>query len=90
MRSYREDDFLAVEYHLEEVVKATLKFNLPDDQGNFVLASHASELAIDISTLREQTRTWLKHGHEFKTPGEAIEACREILSDSFAILDQAG
>ena len=38
-------------------------------------------MAMSINDFMNQTRSWLKHGHEFTTPTQTIEACRALLAD---------
>ena len=62
-------------------MNATINFTLPEDQAEHRLAIHAGDMASAICHHMETTRSWLKHGHSFRTPDEAIEACRALLSD---------
>lgn len=58
---------------------ATLTFNLPEDDGAHKRALFADLIYAQMEDAREQIRSWRKHGHTFKTPDEAIEACRALL-----------
>ena len=64
-------------------MKASLVFALPEEAQEHADALRGGELASAIHAFREHTRSWLKHGHEFKTPDEAIEACRKLLEDFY-------
>ena len=60
---------------------ATLTFDLPADATEHLWAVHSDRLAGAIADSLEQTRAWLKHGHQFQTPEQAIIACRDLLTD---------
>ena len=62
-------------------MKATLEFNLPDEATEHRWAVQAAELAGAVSFAEDQLRAWLKHGHQFETVEEALEACRGMLSE---------
>lgn len=63
-------------------MKACLEFTLPEEATEHLWAVHAPQLAASLCDLDEALRTWLKHGHEFKTADEALQACRDHLMDS--------
>lgn len=69
-------------------MKATLEFNLPEEAHEFYIASRATTLALEVNAVREKIRSWLKHGHEFKTPDEALVAVRDELIDAFNIANE--
>ena len=54
--------------------KATLEFNLPEEQQDFYRASKGNEAFCALEDIRQPIRDWLKHGHDFKTADEALEA----------------
>ncbi len=60
-------------------MKAILEFNLPEDSAEHLLAIRGSDFHSVCWDLDQDLRGWLKHGHEFKTPEEAIEAVRDRL-----------
>ena len=60
---------------------ATLTFTLPEEAREHQLAVNGALMAGAICDTLETTRSWLKHGHDFKTPEEAIAACRDLLVD---------
>jgi hypothetical protein len=60
---------------------ATLKFNLPEETTEHLWATNGGRMASAICEVLDKTRSWLKHGHEFKSPEEAIQGCRELLLD---------
>jgi hypothetical protein len=65
-----------------ESMKATLEFNLPEDENEFRLQSHGVDWALVAFEMDACLRRWLKHGHNFKTADEALEGVREALSRS--------
>jgi hypothetical protein len=60
-------------------MKATLEFNLPEDQKDHYDAINGSQFKYCIQEMDEELRGWLKYGHEFKSAGEALEAARKHL-----------
>lgn len=66
-------------------MKATLEFNLPEESNQHLVAVRSMDLAIEMQGAWEQVRSWLKHGHSFKTPDEALEAVKTRLHDGLLI-----
>lgn len=66
-------------------MKATLEFNIPEESNEHLIAVRSGDLATEMQHSWEQVRSWLKHGHTFKTPDEALESVRELLRDGFMI-----
>jgi len=65
-------------------MKATLEFDLPEDNRSHLLAVHAMDWALVVKELDETLRRWLKHGHDFEYPDEALQELRdELLEDIF-------
>ena len=60
---------------------ATLTFNLPEDGEAFRAAPDAVETLAVIHDIDQTVRGCLKHGHEFKTPDEALEWVRKAFND---------
>lgn len=60
---------------------ATLTFDLPEEKTLHQWAVSSADMAMAVNEFMNQTRSWLKHGHEFTTPDQAIEACRALLAD---------
>ena len=67
---------------------ATLTFNLPDDQYELACALAGRAMAAEVNDLQGQVRSWLKHGHDFKTPGAALEAVRDHMLDLVTLTDR--
>ena len=65
-------------------MNATLNFNLPEDQSDFELASHAGQWHDVVWDLDQFLRSKTKHGNEYKTADEALEAIRKELHDKLA------
>ena len=61
--------------------KATLTFDMPEEQVEFDLAYHGSDYHNVLWDLDQELRNWLKHGHEFKETGEALEAVRSRIHE---------
>jgi hypothetical protein len=66
-------------------MKATLEFNLPEDQREFEIANQSKDMLCIIGNLEDALRSYLKYGHEFKTPEEALEAIRARLHEEVNI-----
>jgi len=62
-------------------MKAKLEFDMPDDRNEHIIAVHAMDWALTVWDMSRELRDWLKHGHEFKTPDEALEAVQSKLFD---------
>lgn len=60
-------------------MKATLKFKIPEERENHLVAIHAEDLYYVIYEVDLLLRNGLKYGHEYKTPDEALEAIRDFL-----------
>ena len=60
---------------------ATITFSLPEEAVEHVWAVGAPLMAASIVDALCQTRSWLKHGHQFATVEEAINAVRMILEE---------
>jgi hypothetical protein len=59
-------------------MKATLLFNLPEEQQEFRLANEAADWHSVVWEVDQKLRQHLKYGHEFKSVGEALEQIREF------------
>jgi len=59
-------------------MKAVLVFELPEERVEHLWAVRGADMACAISGALEEMRGWLKYGHKFETPEEAIEACRGL------------
>ena len=66
-------------------MKAILEFNLPEDQREFEIANQSKDMLCIIGNLEDALRSYLKYGHEFKTPEEALEAIRARLYEEVNI-----
>ena len=61
-------------------MKATLEFNLPEEECEHNDAINGQTWHCIVQSIDEHCRSWLKHGHSFKTADEAIQAVRDIIS----------
>ena len=66
-------------------MKAILEFNLPEDQREFEIANQSKDMLCIIGNLEDALRSYLKYGHQFKTPEEALEAIRARLHEEVNI-----
>lgn len=67
-------------------MKADLHFDLPEETHDLELALLAPKLASDVEQVDEQLRAWLKYGHSFANGTQALEACRDLLSDAMDLV----
>jgi len=56
-----------------------IKFNLPKEEQEFKLAQRGKDYFCVIFETLQEIRSYLKHGHQFNTPEEALEKIRETL-----------
>lgn len=66
---------------------ATLKFTLPEESAEHKMAIHGPRYAAALQTLDAHLRGCLKHGHEYKSADDAIEAIRLLLLSETENLD---
>jgi len=57
-------------------MKAKLEFNLPEEKNEYTLATKGSHYFSVLYELDQLLRGYLKYGHKFKTPDEAIDTIR--------------
>ena len=62
-------------------MKATLEFNLPEDQKQFEIANQSADMYAVICHLAERLRSYRKHGNDFENANEALDAIHTILYD---------
>ena len=65
-------------------MKATLEFNLPEDQEPFAVASNATGFYFTLYYLDQKLRSWLKYDHDFEDVDTALDEIREKLWDYMA------
>lgn len=72
-------------------MKATLKYNLPDDEFEFNCAVKSMKMYFALTEIKDELRTILKHGElrddQYKFIDELNERLHEILSDNEINLD---
>ena len=57
--------------------KGILEFNLPEEESEFKDAVDVGRIKSALWDFTQDLRTWLKHGHTFKSADEALETVRE-------------
>ena len=62
-------------------MQAILKFNLPEEENEFKVATRALDYFGILFDLDQEMRKFLKYGHKFKTVEEVIEYVREIINE---------
>ena len=72
-------------------MKATLEFNLPEEEQEHQDAINGTKFKLCLYELDQEIRTWLKHGHTFEEAGEALfevrNRIRTLLQDRDLSLD---
>jgi ABC-type transporter Mla subunit MlaD len=66
---------------------ATLSFG-DDEKSHMLLAIHAPDVARIVTDADAAIRNLRKHGHTFKDADEALDACRALLSDAVAVIQE--
>lgn len=66
-------------------MKAILEFNLPEEEREYQIANQAKDMLCVIGNLEDALRSYLKYGHTFKTPEEALQAIRTRLHEELSI-----
>lgn len=62
-------------------MNAYLRFVLPEDKNEFILASNAQEYYSVLWDISQTIRSKLKHGHDFKSPEEALEWIQSFICE---------
>lgn len=62
-------------------MKATLEYNLPEEQDLYIGACQGVNIKNVVRDIDNEMRNWLKHGHSFKSADEALENVRRMLYD---------
>ena len=62
-------------------MKATLEFNLPEEEREYRIANQSADLHAVICHLAERLRSYRKHGNDFENVSEALDAIHTILYD---------
>lgn len=56
-----------------------LKFNLPEEDSEFMLAKRGHEWAYALQSIDDQLREFVKYGHKFISAMDAVEGIRKLL-----------
>ena len=65
-------------------MKATLEFQLREDEVAYVIAVHAMDFALTCWKFDQQLCKWLRHGHEFKDIDSALQGARDMFHELLA------
>lgn len=73
-------------------MKATLKYNLPDDQFEFDCASKSTKMYFALTEIKEELRSFIKYKtlkeNQYEIIDEFNEKFHEILADNEINLDR--
>ena len=58
-----------------------LVFKLPENQEEHLLVANGARYHSALWRIDQQCRSWLKHGHSFRSAEEALEAVRGLFAD---------
>jgi len=62
-------------------MKATLEFNLPEEEREYRIANQSADMHAVICHLAERLRSYRKHGNDFENVSEALDTIHTILYD---------
>lgn len=62
-------------------MKAILRFDLPEENNEFMLAKRGSEWANALYNVDKKLRDCLKYGHHYTSIDEALDSIREFLNE---------
>jgi len=69
-------------------MKATLEFNLPEEQTEFIRASRADIAWAKLHDIDMQLRNWIKHGHDFKSIEDLAQHIRTEINEALGVIDE--
>lgn len=61
-------------------MKVILKFNLPEEKEELKLAQKGADYFSVLWDICQKTRSYLRHGHNFKDPDEVLEWLQEQIT----------
>ena len=71
-------------------MRANLTFYLPDEEYLFECAIRGIDIISQLRELQLETRSALKHGHEYKTAEEVLEFVNAELCDILSQIKDCG
>jgi len=66
-------------------MKATLEFNLPEEEREYRLANQATDIIAAVCQFDDKLRSYRKYGNDFKDVAEALEAVHQLLHQELNI-----
>ena len=63
-------------------MKAILEFNLPEENEQFLAATHGMDWVLTVFDLDREMRIKIRHGHELKSADEALQYIRAFLHET--------
>lgn len=69
-------------FNQKSMSEFTMQLTIKDDEKKAARALNADDAFILIHDIDNSLRDKIKHGHDFKTPEEAMEYVREMIVDS--------
>jgi len=63
------------------VPKVSIVFDLPEESNEYLITTHALDWALVACDIDTMLRVALKHGHQYESADEALEAVRKELWD---------
>ena len=65
-------------------MKATLTFDLPEENSDFRDAVQAADFKSALWEIEQQLRSWEKYGHTFKDADDAVRQIREFFHQTLS------
>lgn len=69
-------------------MKGKLEFDLPEEQTEFIRASRADIAWGKLYYIDSQLRTYIKHGHDFKSVEDLAEYVRTEINEALGVIDE--
>ena len=71
-------------YTEPDTPQVVMKFTLPRDKEWFEASYYGIDWRAVVEEMDEQIHSWIKHGHNFKSVEEALEAMQDFLQESMS------
>lgn len=71
-------------------MRANLQFNLPEEEYIFECANKSFTVVSYLEDLQQALRSYIKHGHDFKNPDDALRFVYDEISAILSNITVAG
>lgn len=69
-------------------MKARLEFDLPEEEIQFMRASRADIAWDKLYNIDVALRSWIKHGHDFKSVEDLAQHIRTQINEALGVIDE--